>query len=108
MTKTINDYESIYCDFEVTMLKDMENAITQANLWEWLATYEPSAEKGFMYDRNPNLEKINKNMKYDKHSGLSYGWCMRKFQLIAKIGWEQYKADALKARGDQTLKTKMK
>jgi hypothetical protein len=29
-------------------------------------------------------------MKYEGHSGASYGWIMRVMQKIARVGWDRF------------------
>jgi hypothetical protein len=66
------------------MVKDAYEAAEKAEAWDFLKIFEP--ERGFMFSDNPNLNKISANMKYDGHSGGSYGWTMRQIQLIAQKG----------------------
>ena len=68
------------------------DAVTGAEMWDWLKTYEPDEGKGFMYSDHPNLDKINSRMYklYNGHSGSSYGWTMRQLQFIAKNGFNAY------------------
>lgn len=70
------------------MLKDGFQAITITESWAIMA--EDPGNGGFMYSRNPRYEPINKAIKYDGHSGASYGWMMRQMQRIAQIGWDAY------------------
>ncbi len=71
------------------LIKDGINAVTAADMWDWLKTYEPEKTEGFMFSSHPNLDKIGKNM-YDGHSGASYGWTMRQLEYIAKNGFDKY------------------
>ena len=97
---TTPDFESIYeSEMEQEMLTDAYNAITQCGLWDWIATYEPSENKGFMFSKHPNLTRIDEAMKYSGHSGASYGWTMRVMQRIAMSGgWETFKTSVLDER----------
>ena len=65
-------------------------AVEQTQLWSWLASYEPDANKGFMFSSHPNLALINNTLEYDPHSGASWACMMRELQHIAKYGWESY------------------
>lgn len=98
------DFETIYPkEACILWLQDAYDAVTKCELWDWLATYEPEADKGFMFGNHPNLTRINAEMKYDGHSGFSYGWCMRVMEAIAKAGgWEKFKESVLKARAEVT------
>jgi hypothetical protein len=83
-------FEDIYETHEVMMLLDAHAAITECNLWEWLRTYTPHANEGFMFAVHPNLDAINLAMRYEGHSGSSYGWTMRVMESIAKHGWDEH------------------
>jgi hypothetical protein len=68
-------------------------AVSLAEGWEFLKTYQPEAGKGFMFSNPPpKLEQINTKIHelYDGHSGGSYGWTMRQIEDIAKNGWEAW------------------
>ena len=56
--------------------------------WEFME--RDPGEGGFMYSSDPYSAAIQKNMKYDGHSGASYGWTMRVMQKIARVGWERF------------------
>jgi hypothetical protein len=85
------DFESVYSAFETTMLKDAYEAITVCDLWDWMRTYSPEEGKGFMFTSHPNLDRIEKEMKFGGHSGASWGWTMRTMEAIAKRGWDTVK-----------------
>lgn len=73
------------------MLSDAYNAISQNELWDYMKTYEPN--NGFMFSQpTSEILRINRSLKYDGHSGASYGCTMREMQFIAKNGWESYVA----------------
>lgn len=70
--------------------------------WEFLRTYEPPEDKGFMFSRPPPKgQEIEDAVlhRYGGHSGASYGCTMRVLQYIAREGWDQYAKDALKEHG---------
>lgn len=69
-------------DFEI--IQDARNAVTKAKLWDWLATYEPEKDKGFMFSDHPNLRLIEAEMTYKGHSGASFATVMRVMQSMAK------------------------
>lgn len=98
------DFETIYTAFESTMLKDAYEAITACDLWEWMKNFTPKEDEGFMFSRNDTLERINKEMKFDGHSGSSYGWTMRVMEDIAKRGWEGHKNRVRQARSERQLR----
>lgn len=87
------DFSSIYSAHECEMLQDAYDAISQCELWDWMRTYTPHANDGFMFSTHPNLALIQSTMKYASHSGASWGWTMRTMEAIAKAGgWDAYKA----------------
>lgn len=97
------DFETIYTAYESTLLKDAYDAITACDLWDWMRSYTPDS---FMYSNHPNLDRINKEMKYmDEHSGASYGWTMRQMESIAKRGWEEHRNQVRRKRADDKLAT---
>lgn len=60
--------------------------IEDLQMWDFLKTYEPPEERGFMFDQNPLVKKLmcNINNDYPGHSGASLAWTMRELQYIAK------------------------
>ena len=73
------------------MLQDAYDAISQCELWDWMRTYTPHPNEGFMFDHHPNLVLILNAMKYRAHSGESWAHTMRAMQDIARAGgWEAY------------------
>ena len=70
--------------------------------WDFLRTYEPPADQGFMFSMPPPKQKeIDEAIsnRYDGHSGASYGWTMRVLQKIAKLGWDSYARTMLNQYG---------
>jgi hypothetical protein len=55
-------------------------------MWDFLKTYEPPEERGFMFDSNPIVKTLmnNINLDYPGHSGASLAETMRQLQYIAK------------------------
>ena len=76
-------------------LKSAHKAISLCELWNWLRIYEPEPNKGFMWSKTPELDRLNQQMWKDPvncyHSGSSYGATMREMEYIAKNGYENYK-----------------
>lgn len=89
------NFNDIYTDFEAEMLKDAFDAITQCNLWEWLKTFQPHPNEGFMFSYHPCLTMIGSAMKYSGHSGSSHAWTMRIMEDIAKRGWEKHRESTI-------------
>ena len=76
-------------------LKSAHKAISLCELWNWMRIYQPPANKGFMWSKTPELDRLNQQMWKDPvngyHSGSSYGFIMREMEYIAKNGYENYK-----------------
>jgi len=70
------------------MLQDAENAITAANMWEWMKD-EPGTG-GYSMSDGEEMRAIRKHMKYDGHSGASLAMTMREMQLMATLGIDAY------------------
>ena len=76
-------------DFRKHLL-EMADAITSLELWTWLKEYEPESEKGFMFSRNDNLNKIINETQNSGHSGATFAYSMRGMEMIAKSGFEEF------------------
>jgi hypothetical protein len=84
------------------MLRDAMNAVVLAqekpeiikqgiDVWTYLSTYEPPSGEGFMFSRgNLVVESVQYNMQVG-HSGNSMALTMRHLQLLAKIGFPEYR-----------------
>ncbi len=81
---------SLASPFEREMLEDAFQAVTKADAWELLKDPAIPGDDGFMFTQNPSVEEISKFMKYEGHSGASYGVTMRAMEFIAKEGWDAY------------------
>lgn len=57
---------------------------TGIDMWEYLRTYTPEADKGFMFSNDATIGRILQFMEVG-HSGTSYGWTMRQLQRIAHM-----------------------
>ncbi len=70
------------------MCQSAFNTIVNADGWEYLKNYKPDPEKGFMFDSDPQINKLMNmiNEANPIHSGFSLGWTMRQLELIAKSG----------------------
>ena len=71
------------------MYIDAYSAITQLDLWSWLAMYTPEEKKGFMFSLDPNIHKIAGALKID-HSGTSFELVMQAMYYIAKNGYPAF------------------
>jgi hypothetical protein len=84
------------------MLRDAMNAVVLAqenpkilqqkiDAWTYLSTYEPPRGEGFMFSRGDIVvESVQHNMQVG-HSGNSMAMTMRQLQLLAKIGFPEYR-----------------
>jgi len=57
---------------------------TGIDIWNYLKTYTPESNKGFMFSNDIIINKIGQYMEVG-HSGTSYGWTMRQLQRIAHM-----------------------
>ena len=75
-----------FADHKRDMLSSAFNAISQLEEWEFLSSYTPPDNRGFMWDTNERINKINNkiNELYGGHSGASLAWTMRHMERIAK------------------------
>jgi hypothetical protein len=85
-----HSYEVLFNKLDAEMLRDADETITRLNLWDWLKSYTPDQEKGFVLSKDWNLSSIIDNMKYTGHSGSSFSWTMRQMEYIAKNGWTEF------------------
>lgn len=86
------DFSIYYPKNECDMLQDAHDAISKCELWDWMRSYSPHANEGFMFSQDPNLNRISDAMLYRSHSGASWGWTMRVMEGIAKAGgWDGYR-----------------
>jgi len=89
-------------DWAAGMLRDAMNAVVLAqenpkilekkiDAWTYLSTYEPPHGEGFMFSRGDIVvEAVQYNMQVG-HSGGSMALTMRHLQLLAKIGFPEYR-----------------
>lgn len=81
---------------QATMLADAYDAITKAEMWEYMRLKSTPGPDGFMFSPAIELAAINAEMTYEGHSGASYAWTMRQMEGIAKAGWDTW-ANRLRA-----------
>ena len=84
------------------MLRDAMNAVVLAqenpkilqkgiDAWTYLSTYEPPEGRGFMFSRGDLVvESVQHHMQIG-HSGGSMAHTMRHLQLLAKVGFPEYR-----------------
>jgi hypothetical protein len=78
-----------------SMISNGYTAVSQMELWDWMKSFEPDENKGFMWSDHPNITRIIHKMESlpdaPGHSGSSFAITMRHLQFIAKNGVEQYR-----------------
>lgn len=90
----MNKFTPLGFDSHTAMiLQDAYDAVTKADMWEYLALPTTPGKDGFMFSPAIELAAINAEMVYDGHSGASYAWTMRQMESIAKRGWTAYVND---------------
>ena len=95
MAENIGNFSFIEGEMSKDLLTSAFKAVSEAEGWAYLKTFDPPADKGFMFcEPTPDLIRINTAIRkhYDRHSGGSYAWTMRCMQFIAKNGWEAFKS----------------
>ena len=89
------EFDFVKDKFTKEFLKSAHRAISLCELWDWMRIYEPQADRGFMWSKTPELDRLNQQMFKDpinsEHSGSSYGFIMRQMEDIAKNGYENFK-----------------
>jgi hypothetical protein len=89
------DFECLYPAEDCVMLRDAYDAITKLNLWDWLRSFTPHPNEGFLLTNCVELLEITHAMTYKGHSGASWATTMRVMESIAKAGgWDAYKTAA--------------
>ncbi len=89
---------------EAKMLADAYQAITKAEMWEYMRLPTTPGKDGFMFSSAMELALINAEMQYQGHSGASYAWTLRQMEAIAKGGWEPYANRIRMTRSTQQLR----
>jgi hypothetical protein len=56
---------------------NMMLVVKEKDLCEWLKTFEPDKDKGFMFTNHPNIDIISQAVANDGHSGASFALCVR-------------------------------
>ena len=64
------------------MVKDAYDTAVKLEVLDELKNLNP--QNGFMFTEHHVIDKISKNLKYDGHSGCSFGWTMRQVECLAK------------------------
>lgn len=97
--KTVEDWKVLgdnWCNQDwIPTLNNMHNAITELDLWDFMAQDIES----YMFSSDPCVTKISMHplVQESGHSGATFGICMRMMQRIAKLGWDGYVREEIKA-----------
>jgi hypothetical protein len=75
-----------FSDTEARMLADAREAVTKADMWDYLKLSSTPGKDGFMFSKDIELALITAEMTHG-HSGASFAWVMRQMEAIAKGGW---------------------
>ncbi len=88
----MGDFSFIKDESSREMIKDAYNATTKTEGgWEFIKTFTPPMDRGFMWCSHPKLSEIDNKMEMDnQHSGGSYAWTMRNIEYIGKHGWSAF------------------
>jgi hypothetical protein len=84
------NFEYISDRNEKEMLTNAFKAITETNLWDFMAKDIYS----YMFSSEKEVTKIGNKMidlGYGLHSGASFGWTMRAMQYLAQHGENEFK-----------------
>ena len=76
-----------YPDHDRDMFLSAFHTISRLEAWEFLKSYNPSETGGFMFDMNPEIDRIETEISIAfgcNHSGCSMACTMRMMQYIAK------------------------
>lgn len=89
MNKEKDDYDEI----ERNIMSNKEvlsaiEAVNDLNKWEFMRTYEPPINKGYMFDDNTDVLEITSKIVeyYPNHSGISLALTLRTLQFLSKYG----------------------
>lgn len=89
-------------DWAAEMLRDAMRAVVLAqenpkiiergiDAWTYLSTYDPPSGQGFMFSRGDLVvDSVRNNMQVG-HSGNSMAYTLRHLQLLAGIGFPEYR-----------------
>ena len=85
-------FDYVTSKHEKKMLTNAFQAITETNLWDFMAKDIYS----YMFSSENEVKKIGNKMcelGYDLHSGASFGWVMRAMQFLAQNGESVFKEE---------------
>ena len=80
---TVN-FDYITDDHSRQMIYNGYLAAERLELGNWFKTWEPEADRGYMFSGNPNIGKLIGATEADGHSGSSFGWMCRNLQAFYK------------------------
>jgi len=72
-------------------IQDAFNAISAVDGgWEFLRTFQPDEENGFMFSQHPMLNEFAKRM-YQGHSGGSFACTIHAMEMFAKHEFTEFR-----------------
>jgi len=71
-------------DYYEYCVANMKNVVKNNNLTEWLVTYVPDPNCGFIWSSHKNIDIISRAVAKDGHSGASFACCIRQVQSELK------------------------
>jgi hypothetical protein len=80
---TVN-FDYITDDHSRQMIYNGYMASERLELGDWFKTWEPEANKGYIFTNHPNIEKLLNATESDGHSGASFAWMCRNLQAFYK------------------------
>ena len=93
--ESVNDWPEIKLfdeDFR-SPLHNLYLAICDRNLWEYIRENPPNPNLGYMFTNDINFNKLKKHplvLRY-KHTRGTFGFSMRKMELVAHNGFINFK-----------------
>ena len=105
--RSLQEVAALYLSFlgdtwAADMFRDGMNAVVLAqekpqileqkiDIWTYLSTYEPPSGEGFMFSRGDLVVESVQHHMQTGHSGRTMAMTMRNLQLLAKIGFPEYR-----------------
>ena len=78
------NFDYITDDHSRQMIYNGYKASERLELSDWFKTWEPEADKGYMFSDHPNIWKLGQATEADGHSGSSFAWMCRNLQAFYK------------------------
>ncbi len=69
------------------ILTNAYKVVEKLQAWSFFDLEPPAGDKGYIFCDHPMVTAINYELRSDRHTGVSMGFCMRWMQKIRKEGW---------------------